>query len=106
MGDDRGDAGVRKLSATLAGVLLVTASGCSFAPSPDDFTQSQVDSVARKCGVARNTVKFNRGWVVISEPERNPVSSCLYRELKRFGKSHLTVLRSTLYENGNQALRE
>ena len=93
---------MREFLTALASVLMVTATGCSFQPSPDDFTQSQVDSVARKCRVARNAVKFNQGWVVISEPDiRNPTASCLYRELKRFGKSHLTVVRSTLYENGN-----
>jgi hypothetical protein len=89
-------------STVFAALLLVSVSGCSFQPSPDDFTQSQVDGVARKCGVARNKVKFKRGWVVISEPdERNRSSYCLYREFKRLGKSHLSVVGSRLYENGN-----
>lgn len=81
---------------------LITIGGCSFGPSRDDFTQSEVGSIAHKCGVAPNSIMLNQGWVVISEPDgRDPRKSCVFKELKRTGKSHFSMIGSKLYESAS-----
>lgn len=81
---------------------LMTIGGCSFGSSPDDFTQSEVGSIARKCGVVPSAIKLNQGWVFISEPDgRDPRKSCVFKELKLTGKSHLSVIGNELYQSGS-----
>jgi len=81
---------------------LMTIGGCSFGSSPDDFTQPEVGNIARKCGVAPRSIKLNQGWVFILEPDgRDPRKSCVFKELKRTGKSHLSAVGNELYQSGS-----
>ena len=88
--------------ALVATSTLMTIGGCSFGPSRDDFTQSEVSNIARKCGVVPNAIKLNQGWVFILEPDgRDPRKSCVFEALKRTGKSHLSVIGNELYQSGS-----
>lgn len=85
----------------IGGVSLVLAGGCSSGQSPDDFTRAEVDGIARRCGAAPDLIKFNKGFVVISEPgENDPIGTCVFREIKRTGKSNLSVMGNRRYESG------
>jgi len=68
--------------------LTLSIAGCSDGP----FTPREVDRIAKRCAAEPNSIKFNRGHVVIFEPVNgDPVSKCVFDEFNRLGKSFSTV---------------
>jgi hypothetical protein len=76
----------------------ITANGCSHEPSPDDFTQAEVDTIIRKCGAKPEAIVLNRGFIVIAAPdEDDPIKSCIFRAVKVSGKSRFSMIANARY---------
>lgn len=73
-------------------------SGCSSPSLADDFSQAEIDGIAKKCGASRDTIKFNSGWVVVRDATENDTANfCVLSKLKATGKKHISIVANQLH---------